>query len=123
MVVYLIRRKCPDCGSKAVRLYQHKSIKGKRKWIPIAWYCTNCTYIYQIVSDTLIYKIGDKDYKESFNRKCPNCSLKLLRIYRHKNSKYGKQQWISLGHYCSRCKYIWMDKKSKNIEVQSASHL
>ena len=113
-VVYYIRKKCPECGSKAVRLYQNKSIDGKRKWIPLAWYCTDCSYTYQVVSDTLIYKIGDKAYQHSFGKKCPKCALKLVRVYRHKNPKNDKQQWISTGYYCTRCKYIWMDEKTAN---------
>ena len=114
--------KCPKCGSKAVRLYQNKSINKKRKWIPIAWYCTNCSYVYKIALDTLIYKMGDNEYKDFFNMKCPNCSLKLVRAYRHKNPKHGKQQWISVGRYCTRCKYVWMDKKPQETMIRTAPH-
>jgi len=106
-----------------VRLYQNKSIKGKRKWIPIAWYCTNCSYVYKIASDILIYKIGDNDYKDFLNKKCPNCSLNLVRSYRHKNPKHGKQQWISVGRYCTRCKYIWMDKKPQVTMIKTEPYL
>jgi len=109
-----IRKKCPECNSKAVRIYKNKSIDGKRKWIPIAWYCTNCSYIYQVVSNTLIYRIGDKKKNQSLKEKCPKCNLKLVRAYRHKNPKNGKQQWISTGCYCTRCKYVWMNEKDTN---------
>ena len=54
------------CGSKAVRLYQNKTVDGKRKWIPIAWRCTKCGYVYTVVSDTLVYPIGGDDYQEFF---------------------------------------------------------
>ena len=100
-----MKKKCPKCSSKAVRLYQNKSVKGVRKWEPIGWICTNCDYIYNIKSDTLIYKIGEK---ADVNDNCPKCDQKLVRAYRHKNPQKGKQQWIALGRYCQRCKYIWM---------------
>jgi len=67
-----------------------------------------------VVSDTLIYQIGDKAYQHSFRNKCPKCSLKLVRVYRHKNPKNAKQQWVSIGYYCTRCKYIWMDEITVN---------
>ena len=94
-----------------MKLYQNKSIGGKRRWVPTAWYCTNCSYTYTVASDTLIYKIGGEPYKNSFKGKCPKCDLGLVRLYRHKNPKYGKQKWFSMGWYCSRCKYVWMDKE------------
>jgi uncharacterized protein with PIN domain len=109
----IIRKKCPECQGKAVRLYQNKSIKGKRKWIPVAWYCTKCSYIYQVISNTLIYKIGDKNQNINNNEKCPKCNLKLVRIYRHINPINGKQQWISKGNYCTRCKYVWIDQEEE----------
>ena len=92
-------------------MYQNKSINSKRKWIPIAWYCTKCGYIYKIVSDTLIYKVGNKEYIDNKNFNCKNCSLRLSSIYRHINPKDGKQKWLSIGKYCTRCKYIWINKK------------
>ena len=107
-----IRKKCPECGSKAVRLYQNKSLDGIRKWEPIAWNCINCNYIYNIISDTLIYKIGENRY---VNDNCPKCELKLVRVYRHINPQNGKQKWLALGKYCKRCKYIWIEKKKKII--------
>jgi hypothetical protein len=94
---------------------------GKRKWEAVAWYCTSCSYVYKIVSDTLIYKMGDNNYKDSFNNKCPNCVKKLVRIYRHKNPKNGIQQWVSIGRYCTRCKYVWTDKKRQEKMIQTAS--
>jgi len=94
---------------------------GRRKWTPIAWYCTKCSYIYKIVSDTLIYKIGDNNYRDSLNNKCPNCAQKLVRIYRHKNPKNGKQQWISIGRYCTRCKYVWTDSNIQEQIIQTTS--
>jgi len=99
------------CGSKAVRLYQNKTVDGKRKWISIAWRCTECGYVYTVASDTLMYQIGGDDYEESYDGKCPKCGLKFVRLFRHKNPVYGKQEWISSGWYCTRCKYVWMDKK------------
>ena len=103
-----IRKKCPECESKAVRIYQNKSTDGIRKWEPIAWYCTNCEYIYNVISNTLIYKIGEKG---EVNNNCPKCDLKLVRVYRHINPQNGKQKWLAIGKYCKRCKYIWMEKK------------
>ncbi len=94
-----------------MRLYQNKTVDGKRKWIPISWHCTECDYVYTVASDTLLYPIGDEEYKESFKGKCPKCDLKLIRLFRHKNPMYGKQEWISSAWYCTRCKYVWMDKK------------
>lgn len=94
-----------------MRLYQNKTVDGKRKWIPISWHCTECDYVYTVASDTLLYPIGDEEYKESLKGKCPKCDLKLIRLFRHKNPMYGKQEWISSAWYCTRCKYVWMDKK------------
>jgi transposase-like protein len=111
--VITIRKKCPQCGSKAVKLYQNKSFEGRRAWIPIAWHCIKCGYTYKVASDTLIYKTADEPYKDSFKEKCPKCTLGLVRLYRHVNPKYGKQYWVSMGWYCTRCKYVWMDKKTE----------
>jgi len=86
-VVINIKKKCPECGSKAVKLYQNKSIDRKRAWIPTAWHCTKCGYTYNVAADTLMYK--------------------------NINPKHGKQKWVSMGWYCTRCKYVWMDKKAK----------
>jgi transposase-like protein len=108
-VIY-IKKKCPECNSKAVKLYQNKSMGSKRSWIPTAWHCTKCGYTYNVAAETLMYKIGSDLYKDSFKRKCPKCDLGLVRLYRHINPKYGKQKWISIAWYCSRCKYSWMDK-------------
>jgi ribosomal protein S27AE len=55
--------------------------------------------------------MGEEKYKNSFNEKCPKCGLSLVRLYRHKNPKKGKQKWVSMGWYCTRCKYVWMDEK------------
>ena len=115
MVIY-IKKKCPECNSKAIRLYQNKSIDGKRAWIPTAWHCTKCNYTYNVAADTLMYKIGSESYKTSFNQKCPKCDLRLVRLYRHINPKHSKQKWVSMGWYCTRCKYVWMDKKIGNNE-------
>jgi C4-type Zn-finger protein len=60
-----------------------------------------------------MYKIGNEAYDEKYHEKCPKCSLNLVRLYRHINPKYGKQKWVSVGWYCTRCKYVWMDKKTK----------
>ncbi|MFH1100989.1 MAG: hypothetical protein V1726_03005 [Methanobacteriota archaeon] len=106
-----VKKKCPECGSKAVRLYQNKTMEGKRSWYPIAWVCTKCSYVYSVASDTLIYPIGGEEYKESYQGICPKCDLQLRRIFLHKNPVYGKQQFISSGWYCTRCKYVWLDKK------------
>jgi hypothetical protein len=104
-----IRKKCPECSSKAVKLYMNKSFKGKRKWVSTAWFCTKCSYTYTVASETLIYKIGGETYNSEFNEICPKCSLRLVRLYRHINPKYGMQKWISKGWYCTRCKYVWID--------------
>ncbi len=112
-MVIKIRKKCPECTSKAVKLYLNKSFDGKRAWIPTAWTCINCGYTYNVAAETLIYKIGNELYEDKYHEKCPKCSLKLVRLYRHINPKYGKQKWVSLGWYCTRCKYVWMDKKTK----------
>jgi len=111
MVVKNIKKKCPQCGGKAVKLYQNKSKDGKRKWLPVAWHCTKCGHTYKVAGDTLIYPVGKEPYDPDYKRKCPKCSLKLVRIYRHINPKHGKQKWVSQGYYCERCKYIWMDKE------------
>lgn len=103
-----MKKKCPRCGKKAVKLYINKTIEGRRKWVPIAWYCTSCHYLYQVASDTLIYKTGDSLQKDLPKNNCPKCGLKLVRSYRHKNPKHGKQQWLTIGWYCKRCKYVWM---------------
>lgn len=58
-----------------------------------------------------MYKIGNEPYNESFNEKCPKCNLNLVRLYRHINPQHGKQKWASIGWFCTRCKYVWMDKK------------
>ena len=110
-MVLIIRKKCPECGSKSVRLYLNSTVNGKRKWIPTAWLCTKCNFTYTVASDTLMYPIGGEEYRESFKSKCPKCDQKLLRIYRHKNPIHGKQEWISTAWYCTRCKYAWINKK------------
>ena len=84
-------------------------IDTKRKWVPICWFCTDCSYIYQIASDTLIYKMGEAINQSSLSTHCPKCEKKLVRAYRHKNPKYGKQQWLSIGWYCDRCRYAWVE--------------
>ncbi len=112
MVIKIIK-KCPECRSKAVKLYQNKSFEGRRSWIPIAWHCTKCGYTYNVAADTLMYRMGNEPYEKSYNKKCPKCSLRLVRLYRHINPKHGKQKWVSKGWYCTRCKYIWMDKKTE----------
>ena len=108
-----IKKKCPECSAKAVRLYQNKTVDEKRKWIPTAWCCTDCNFLYTVASDTLMYPIGGKDYKKSYNGVCPNCDMKLARLFRHKNPVHGKQEWISTAWYCSRCKYVWLDNPEK----------
>ena len=113
-----IKKKCPRCGGKAVRLYQNATIDKKRRWDSVGWYCTECSYTYKVASDTLIYEIGGNPYKKSYLGKCPKCDLKLVRIYRHKNPKEGKQEWMSTGWYCKRCKHIWMDENEKVISIQ-----
>ena len=98
-----IRKKCPKCANKAVRLYQNKSIDGKRHWISVAWKCTACDYVYNVASDTLVYSISGDKYDESFQHHCPKCDLRLIRVYQHKNPSHGKQEWISTAWYCTRC--------------------
>ena len=78
--------------------------------MPTAWFCTECSYVYTVASDTLMYPIGGKPYQESFEGKCPNCTLRLVRLFRHKNPVRGKQEWLSTAWYCTRCKYVWMDQ-------------
>jgi len=60
-----------------------------------------------------MYPVGGKEYKESYSGKCPNCDLKLGRLFRHKNPAKGKQEWISSAWYCNCCKYVWLDKEGK----------
>jgi len=115
-VVINIRKKCPECGGKAVKLYQNKSFDGKRSWVPTAWRCTKCGYTYNVAADTLMYKIGHEEYEEKYNQKCQKCDLRLVRLYRHINPKNGKQKWVSLCWYCTRCKYMWMDKEQPEEE-------
>ena len=109
MAVSPIKKKCPQCNAKAVRLYQNKTVEGKRKWVPIAWCCTDCNFLYTVASNTLMYPIGGKEYNISYDGKCPNCDLKLTRLFRHKNPVHGKQEWLSTAWYCARCKYVWLD--------------
>ena len=108
-----IKKKCPQCSGKAFRLYQNKTIEGKRKWVPTAWCCSDCHFLYTVASDTLMYPVGGKEYKDSYSGKCPNCDLKLGRLFRHKNPVKGKQEWISSAWYCNCCKYVWLDKEVK----------
>lgn len=77
----------------------------------MAWLCTNCGYSYDLIADTLMVKIGRETYKEDLKKRCSKCDLKLVRVYRHINPKNGKQLWVSLGWYCERCKYLWMDEE------------
>ena len=67
MVIY-IKKKCPECGSKAVKLYQNKSFDGKRAWVPTAWTCTKCGYTYNVAAETLMYKIGSEPYDEKYKQ-------------------------------------------------------
>ena len=60
-----------------------------------------------------MYKVGKEKYKEAYKKKCPKCEKGLVRLYRHINPKHGQQKWVSLGWYCERCKYIWMDEDTK----------
>ena len=55
--------------------------------------------------------MGEEYVDDRFEKTCPKCKLKLVRLYRHINPKEGKQQWIPTGFYCSRCKYIWVKKE------------
>jgi hypothetical protein len=65
--------------------------------------------MYKIAADTLLYKSGDTYRFSLFEKKCLNCDKRLTRLYQHKNPKYGKQKWLSVGWYCDRCKYGWLD--------------
>lgn len=107
------KKKCPQCSKKAVRLYQSKTVEGRRKWVPVAWCCTDCFYTYTIASGTLMYSVGGKTYRESFQGKCPNCDQRLSRLFRHKNPAQGKQEWVSTAWYCARCKYVWIDEAGR----------
>jgi hypothetical protein len=114
-----MKKTCPKCKGKSVKLYRIQTIDGKRKWVPLFWYCTSCFYIYQVAADTLFYKCGEIVNTSLFQKTCSKCDKKLIRLYQHKNPKYGKQQWISIGWYCDRCKYGWVESstsiKNKNI--------
>ena len=111
-------KKCPECSSKAVRLYINKTVDGKRKWIPVAWICTKCSFVYTVASDILIYPVGGEPYLENYDHHCPKCDLKLRRVFRHENPVHGKQQFLTMGWYCSLCKQVWLDQKQeKNIPV------
>jgi len=70
-----------------------------------------------VASDTLVYEIGKDPYNDSFKEKCPKCDLKLVRLYRHINPVYGKQKWVSVGWYCTRCKYAWLDEKKPEEKI------
>jgi len=104
-----MKRTCPKCHAKALRLYQNKTVDGKRSWVPTAWYCTSCEYTYFVASDTLIYSAGGEAYLDRFKKHCPKCDKSMHRMYHRRNPKHGKQEWISSGYYCDRCRYIWMD--------------
>ncbi len=106
-----MKKKCPKCSSKAVKLYRNKTIQGKRRWISTAWFCTTCSYVYHVAQDTLIYRIGGDSYREQYQQHCPKCEKQLYRLYRHINPKHGVQLWVTMGWYCQLCKYVWLDKK------------
>jgi transposase-like protein len=110
-----MKRTCPKCKSKAVRLYRSVTKDGKRTWEPVAWHCTTCGYTYYVAKETLIYDAGGKQYEPSTESHCTYCKDKLVRLYRHKNPVHGKQQWKSVGWYCKRCKYTWMDEKVESV--------
>lgn len=103
----------PRMWRESNKALSKQKYRKKRSWIPIAWNCTECGYTYNVAADTLMYRIGREPYEESFKEKCPKCDLNLVRLYRHINPKYGKQKWLSRGWYCTRCKYVWMDKNTK----------
>ena len=116
MEAWNIKKTCPKCSSKAVKLYTHQTVDNKRKWVPIAWLCTECSFIYQVASDTLLFKSGELISQEMVSDTCKKCDKKLVKIYRHKNPKHGKQEWIPIGLYCSRCKYTWVQKNNDSDE-------
>jgi DNA-directed RNA polymerase subunit M/transcription elongation factor TFIIS len=105
----LMRKTCPKCKGKSVKLYRNQTVNGKRKWVPLMWYCTHCSFIYQIAANTLFYKSGEMIYQSPFSKHCPKCEKHLYRLYQHKNPKHGRQSWISVGWYCDRCKYSWIE--------------
>ena len=107
-----MKKTCPKCKGKSVKLYRNQTIDGKRKWVPLLWYCTSCSFVYQIKADTLFYKSGEEIELLKINKHCLKCEKKLVRLYQHKNPKYGKQRWISIGWYCDRCKYAWIESSS-----------
>ena len=108
-----MKKTCPKCKGKSVKLYRNQTIEGKRKWVPLMWYCTSCSYIYQIAADILLYKSGELVDSNIPYYHCIKCDKKLTRLYQHINPKYGKQQWLSLGWYCDRCKYAWVESSSE----------
>ena len=57
-----------------------------------------------------MYKIGHEKYDEKQKQKCKKCGQGLVRLYRHINPQKGKQKWVSICWYCSRCKFIYMDE-------------
>lgn len=112
-----MKKTCPKCSRKAVKLYRFQTVGNKRKWIPTVWYCTECSYIYQVASDTLLFKSGEEVQSEEIQSTCPKCDKKLVRIYRHINPKHGKQQWKSIGWYCNLCKYAWIEKQKEEEHI------
>ena len=104
-----MKKTCPKCKGKSIKLYRNQTVDGKRKWVPIMWYCTSCSFIYQVAADTLLYKSGEVINASKLGKQCLNCGKNLFRLYQHKNPKYGKQQWISFAWYCSLCKYAWVE--------------
>ena len=112
-----MKRTCPKCHEKAVRLYRSVTKNGKRTWEPVAWHCESCGYTYYVAKGTLIYEAGGKQYDFSLASHCPYCNDKLVRLYRHKNPVHGRQQWSSVGWYCKRCKYTWMDEVKETVKI------
>ena len=64
-----------------------------------------------------MYPIGGETYDDTYQGHCPKCDMKLRRIFRHKNPVHGKQEFVSLGWYCNRCKYVWLDEQTKELEL------
>lgn len=108
-----MKKKCPECGGRAVRLYRNQTVDGVRKWVPIAWMCCDCQYVYTVAGNTLVYKVGSVDSAGDAKLSCPKCEKNLVKAYRHINPKDGKQRWVAVGSFCSLCNYVWLKDQDK----------
>ncbi len=110
-----MKKKCPECGGRAVRLYRNQTIDGVRKWVSIAWMCCDCKYVYTVAGNTLVYKMGSSAGTNTSGSSCPKCEKSLVKAYRHLNPKDGKQQWVAVGSFCPLCNYVWLKEQDEQL--------